>query len=116
MKESRLVKLNKYDEFTTTDIMIKDKLTFVFGSYVVGVDFTKDADLFYGFKDDIKMFESISKEDFNNCNMIVRLLNWNINKQNQERYFFRVLKSNKDEIVDFEEEDKYLRCRVATIH
>jgi hypothetical protein len=109
----RAYQIKKYDEIIVEDSLIKDKLkaNSIPNLYNVGVDFSLDANIFYGVKEGDNQYESVNAQDFDKYDIVFRLLNWVINIQ-REDYAFRVLKSNRDEKVDFEEEKEYLKCRV----
>ena len=113
MESVRAFKINKYDEIIVDDSLIKDKLKAndIPNLYNVGIDFSLDANIFYGIKEKGNQYESIDPQDFYKYDVVFRLLNWARNFQ-REDYTFRVLKSNRNEKVDFEEEKEYLNRNI----
>lgn len=114
METVRAYKLEKYTEFSVNDSCVKDKFKFddSFNEYVIVLDLSMDANMFYGVKENDK-FEIVHDiVNFDNYDCICRLLNWNRDK-NKETFVFRCLKSNKNEIVDFKEEKEYLKTRLV---
>jgi len=53
----------------------------------------------------------INMKEFDNFDIVVRLISWDWFEKNSD-YIIRILKTNKNEKVDFQEEMKYLKCRV----
>jgi hypothetical protein len=113
MKEVRAIKIEKYMEIMLDDSIIKDKLNIkdVTEVYSVGIDFSIDANIFYGVKSGNTLYESCNISDFENYDVILRLLNWD-KFYTDEHYYFRVLKSNNNEVVNFREEKEYLKWRL----
>ena len=114
MEQIRAIKLEKYMEIEVDDCLIKDKLSAldIPNLYNVGIDFSMDANIFYGAKQDCKLYERINNiKDFNNYDVVMRLLNWSRNYKGGT-YCFRILKSNLNEQVNFQEEREYLKCKI----
>jgi hypothetical protein len=113
MDEVRTVKIEKYMEIMVDDNLIKDKLNVkdIPEVYNIGIDFSSDANIFYGLKSGNALYESCNIRDFENYDVVLRLLNWD-KSYTDEHYYFRVLKSNKNETVDFKEENKYLSYKI----
>lgn len=106
----RAVKLEKYMIIEVNESVIKDKFdaTDIPNLYNVGIDFSLDANIFYGVKTDGKLYERIPDiRYFDDYVAVFRLLNWCRN-YNSKDYTFRVLKANANEEVDFAEEREYL--------
>ena len=109
-KEVRVFPLEKYMEFITDESLIKNKYKFlnIPKDYVIGMDLSLEANLFYGLKIGNKLYKSIANiKEFDNYDVVLRLLSWGRWDEKGE-YVFRVLKSNKNEQVDFQEEKEYL--------
>jgi len=114
MELVRAYKLEKYMEIIVDDSLVKDKFndTNIPNMYNVGLDFSLEANIFYGLNIVNKKYELIEDvKDFDNYDVIFRLLNWTRNYK-REDYTFRILKTNKNKKVDFQEEMEYLKCRV----
>ena len=97
-------------EFITDESLIKNKYKFlnIPKDYVIGMDLSLEANLFYGLKIGNKLYKSIANiKEFDNYDVVLRLLSWGRWDEKGE-YVFRVLKSNKNEQVDFQEEKEYL--------
>ena len=113
MKEVRAFPVKKYMEFTVDESLIENKFKFlnVPKQYKsLGLDLSSDANLFYGLEANGKQYKSISNmKEFDNYDVILRLLSWSWFNEKGD-FVFRVLKSNKDEQVDFTEEKEYLKC------
>lgn len=109
MSSVRVHKLEKYDEIIVNDTLIEDTINCsdIPNSYIVGIDFSVDANIFYGFRDGDKKYKRINFQDFSNCDVVLRLINWS-REAHRENYTFRVLKSNKSDAVDIEKEKEYL--------
>lgn len=112
----RAVRIEKYMEIRVDDSLIKDKINFtnIDKEYVIGIDFALEANYFYGMKFENKLYETINVKDFDNYDVVLRLLNWKRDKGKAE-YTFRVLKTNKAEKVDFKEEKKITKSHIFTI-
>lgn len=103
-----MCKLEKYMLFTISDSAIKDKIKYM---HIEEIDFSLDANIFYGLKEGDKLYRQIEVQDFDNYDVILRLLNWS-RQCHREDYSFRVLKSNKKENVDFQEESSVIKSSV----
>lgn len=101
-------KLEKYAEITISGELVKDKINFSNMSDFQHIicDFSLDANIFYGIKEGRIKFNRINTQDFDNYDVVLRLINWSKNHQ-QEYYTFKILKANPYENVDFEEEKIY---------
>ena len=116
-KEVRVFPLEKYMEFITDESLIENKYKFlnIPKDYVIGMDLSLDANLFYGLNAGDTLYKSITNiKEFDNYDIVLRLLSWGKWDEKGE-YVFRVLKSNKNEYVDFKEEREYLKCRICTV-
>lgn len=96
MKNFRCAKLEKYMDFTITN-SICEKLPFEIISQ----------NIFYGINKNNKTYKLIKEDEFESYEVVLRLLN-NDNNFNS----FRVLKSNENEKVDFEEEVEMLKSKI----
>jgi len=109
MENPRLAKLKKYMEIKIRSIAIRDPLIFEMErEYLFGIDFSKDSDIFYGINPPNHFLGLITNDGFDKCNLVCRLLGWNKEDEN-ELYTFRILKANIDEVVDFKEEEEYIK-------
>ena len=109
-KEVRVFPLEKYMEFITDESLIENKYKFlnIPKDYVIGIDLSLDVNLFYGLKIGNTLYKSVVNiKEFDNYDVVLRLLSWGRWDEKGE-YVFRVLKSNKNEQVDFQEEKEYL--------
>jgi hypothetical protein len=93
-----LVPIRKYAEIITNKA-IKNKIDFSH------IDFSKKVNIFYGFKD--SLFELIEEIDFINYPIICRLVNWK-----HENYQLRFLKTDKNDIIDFDEEQIQINSHI----
>jgi hypothetical protein len=100
-------------EFIVDEILIRNPITCtdIPNDYIVGIDLSLEANIFYGIKSGNTQYERVCAEDFDEYDMILRLSNWNRGVTNTE-YCFRVLKANKNDKVNFDEEKEYLKCRM----
>lgn len=106
----RAVKLEKYMEIVVNESVVRDKLdaSDIPNLYNVGIDFSLDANMFYGIKTDGKQYERIpDTKHFDDYVAVFRLLNWCRN-YNSKDYTFRALKASVNENVVFAEEREYL--------
>jgi len=109
-KEVRVFPLEKYMEFITDESLIENKYKFlnIPKDYVIGIDLSLDVNLFYGLKIGNTLYKSVVNiKEFDNYDVVLRLLSWG-RWDGKGEYVFRVLKSNKNEQVDFQEEKDYL--------
>ena len=114
MELVRAYKLEKYMEIKINKNLFENKFKFLNypKKYKLGADLTLDANLFYGLNnDDVKFKMIINMKEFDNFDIVVRLISWDWFEKNSD-YIIRILKTNKNEKVDFQEEMKYLKCRV----
>lgn len=107
MEEIRAYKLEKYTVITINGHLVKDKIIAPAKEIrLIGIDFSIDANIFYGF-DEEKQLIQIKDNDFDKYIVVFRLLNWSMEYE-KESYTFRVLRSNKNEAVDLEDERRFL--------
>ncbi len=109
MRNIRAIKLEKYMEFILDGSLIKSKFEFsnIAEEYIIGIDLSIDANIFYGINSNDLSYQLADIKDFDSYDIIFRLLNLSRNKDKEE-YILRVLKTNKNEKVDFKAEKEYL--------
>jgi hypothetical protein len=105
----RIVKPEKYMEILVDDSIIKDKITYdEFPTLVyVGRSFSLNDNVFYGIKATHPLYQRVHINDFDDCDLVCRLVYY-IRYCLKEEYILRILKTNKNDKVDFEDEKRYL--------
>lgn len=108
MEELRAYKLEKHTVIGIDGHLVKDKIIAPSKEIqFIGLDFSIDANIFYGINKGQHQYMQISSKDFDKYIVVFRLLNWSRDNE-KENYIFRVLKSDKNETVDLEDERRFL--------
>lgn len=111
MNNVRVVKAVKYLELLVDGTSVKNRISFdsKLDMSIIGIDLSLDANWFYGINNKDYKYEGVTTEQFDDYDVIVRLLNWSRGKDGKDEYHFRILKAGNEDKVDFEEEKEYLK-------
>jgi hypothetical protein len=99
LTSTRVLKTEKYMEIIINGDIVKGK-----NPSFDKIDFTQNINIFYGFNKLDYKWEQIQITDFDKYDVVGRLINFYKYKNKEEDYYLRIIKADKNDVVDFNEE------------
>jgi len=101
----KAIKLEKFMELQIDKNLFENQFKFI----SISTDITNEPNLFYGININNTKYKMIGKlKEFDEFDIVVRLVKWDWFNKN-ENYTIRIIKTNKNDKIDFKKEMEYLR-------